>query len=585
MAKTILIKRGTVANLPNLQEGEFGWATDTKELYVGDGAGAPVQVSYATVAALLAAYSLDASLTTLSLPDNTTISAFGKTLIDDADASAALTTLGIDADIATFALPANTTISAFAKTLLDDTSASAMRATIGAANVPGVTYIDDYAVGDGTTDDTAAIAAAITAATAGNILQFGPKTYKITDNVAINKALTIRGRGISSELKQVTTGKRGFVVTVSNVDIGDLLFTGVGHATYNAAEVAIDAYGASYATAISGIKVHDCFFANWGCGATQLTYVTDFSFSRNKVDGVHYYGLQTLSAVRGIVSQNNIKDVPGSGDTSNNAYGIALTRNAATSLVTDPRSSYITVTGNIVSNVPWEGIDTHGGSDITIGGNSIYACTVGISVTRATDDGNAEKYAPQNVTVYGNSIESGVSDGSMGHGIIVVGALTAGVQQYAYGCSVVGNSIVGHGGAGIKLGGGIYTYATTGIVISGNTVRQCARSGIVLDQKTREASITGNTIQDIFADSDTNVCGIYVSDGGDNANFIISDNTVAEHSSGATYKLTSTNGFAVLVENTAGNSGKLGLVGGVAGTDFTTLLGDAGSKVSKNLNT
>jgi len=39
----------------------------------------------------------DASITSLSLPDNTTISTFGKTIIDDADAAAARTTLGLGA--------------------------------------------------------------------------------------------------------------------------------------------------------------------------------------------------------------------------------------------------------------------------------------------------------------------------------------------------------------------------------------------------------------------------------------------------------------------------------------------------------
>lgn len=52
----------------------------------------------------------------------TDLSAYGRTLIDDADASTALTTLGV---------------SAFAKTILDDFDAPAMRATLGVASGSG----------------------------------------------------------------------------------------------------------------------------------------------------------------------------------------------------------------------------------------------------------------------------------------------------------------------------------------------------------------------------------------------------------------------------------------------------------------
>jgi len=38
----------------------------------------------------------DSSITTLSLPDNTTITTFGASLVDDADAASARTTLGVD---------------------------------------------------------------------------------------------------------------------------------------------------------------------------------------------------------------------------------------------------------------------------------------------------------------------------------------------------------------------------------------------------------------------------------------------------------------------------------------------------------
>jgi len=44
MSKTLQFKRGLVANLPTLLEGEPAVATDTKDLYVGDSTGIPFKV-------------------------------------------------------------------------------------------------------------------------------------------------------------------------------------------------------------------------------------------------------------------------------------------------------------------------------------------------------------------------------------------------------------------------------------------------------------------------------------------------------------------------------------------------------------
>jgi len=59
------------------------------------------------------------------------LTAFARSILDDANAAAVIATLGIDADIATLSLPADTTISAFGATVVDDADALTARTTLG----------------------------------------------------------------------------------------------------------------------------------------------------------------------------------------------------------------------------------------------------------------------------------------------------------------------------------------------------------------------------------------------------------------------------------------------------------------------
>lgn len=138
----------------------------------------------------------------------------GRTLsypLSDAAAAAELPTatsrankfLGFDASgnpIASASLGAFT-VSSFIEGLLDDADAPTARATLGitkAVSDPAVIYVEDYgAVGDGSTDDAAAIQAAIDAAEAlvvagasGATVRFLGKRYRI------NSGLTIERNGI-----------------------------------------------------------------------------------------------------------------------------------------------------------------------------------------------------------------------------------------------------------------------------------------------------------------------------------------------------------------------------------------------------
>ena len=179
----------------------------------------------------------DSSIASLALPDNTTISTYGASLVDDADAAAARTTLGLvigtnvqafDAELAAIAgltsaadkgiqftgngTAATYDLTAFAKTILDDANQGAVQSTLGL--VPGT----DVQAFDA---ELAAIAGLASAADKG--IQFtGNGTAATYDLTAAGKALL----DDADASAQRTTLGLGTIATQAansvNIDGGDI---------------------------------------------------------------------------------------------------------------------------------------------------------------------------------------------------------------------------------------------------------------------------------------------------------------------------------------------------------------------------
>lgn len=88
------------------------------------------------------------------------------------------------------------------------------------------------AVGDGNTDDLAAITRAIAATSTGDTLEFPSGTYKFIDYITINKSIKLIGNGTLLS----SSGRWGILVNSTNVEFNGLTFDGYARAPVHAGD-------------------------------------------------------------------------------------------------------------------------------------------------------------------------------------------------------------------------------------------------------------------------------------------------------------------------------------------------------------
>lgn len=465
--------RGPEEDDPNLDM-EYGNAAERASKWLGFGATGAVVLSDSVT------------------PANAIVSVWGETFIDDGDAATARGTIGLDTDDDV----------EFADITGDDVEFDDIT-TKG----PWVDVRAFGAVADsGTTDNTTAFTNAI--ATTKNVyVPLVPgEYYKITDEVTIaNAGQVIYSNG--ADVRQATANKAGLIVTASDVEIRGLKIVGTQYAAASSNnEKGIDVYGADKDNYLSGIKITNCKITTFGDYGIHLEFVEDFEVNNNFIDDIWHTGILGLQVRRGKFNDNNVTDIVGTAP----AYGIVLSRQADDSLVTYPRSSEITIATNVVTNVTnWEGIDTHGGEHISITGNTVDGCKAGIVATAADEGDDTEEFAPLDISIVGNTISSGVTDGSALDGISFSGAHDGTAQEYATGV-ISGNMIRGYGLETSSSSGGIAFRTTRGLSVVGNTVIEGSPHGILPRRDNIGFVVSGNVIIDAWSDTVT-VYGIRVS--------------------------------------------------------------------------
>ena len=211
-----------------------------------------------TAAGALMDSEVDADIKTLSLPANTTISAYGKTLVDDADAAAARTTLGLGT-------AATTAASAYA-TAAQGTKADAALPKAGGAMTGAITTNSTFDGRDVATD--------------------GSKLDGIETGATADQTITA-GSGLSGG----GTGN----VTLSHSDTSSQSSVNNSGATV-IQDVTLDTYGH-----VTGLASHTMTLANLGyTGATNANYITNNNQLTNGAGYITSYVNTTYSAGTGL---------------------------------------------------------------------------------------------------------------------------------------------------------------------------------------------------------------------------------------------------------------------------------------------
>jgi len=317
------------------------------------------------------------------------------------------------------------------------------------------------AIGNGTTDDTTAVQAAVTAA-AGGTCFFPEGTYLVTTAITVPADTTIRGAGWGSILKvggpAHTSGSvNGFTSTsTSRVMIESLKIIGPEDGTM---------------TTANGVDFGKGIFFD-----TVTDYVIrDVHVSRFNIQGI-YVGV----GVRGRITGCTVMEMY-------SGNGISL----------DGLSIDNVISGNTLKDIADDGIGLHNGSARSIVSNN--------TITNTNFGRGVDVYGAPDTIVMGNTMRDIGGVGAAGRGIY----LSIGVgSTVPHRCVIVGNSIYNADDQGILVDAGAVQIDDT--LISSNYIRGSGDQGIYLAGKVNRCSIVGNQIVDGAAN------GIYAEHSGAN---------------------------------------------------------------------
>lgn len=353
----------------------------------------------------------------------------------------------------------------------------------------------------------ATLQSAIDATPAGGTLEIRGQ-WTIAAAVNITKAMRLtcaRGGSIT------TTGgsTHALNITASNVTVDAVTLTGSGSGTAGTAS-AVFAVGTE-AAPIRGLVVRDCVIREFSKYGIEATSVRDFTITRNLIENIAYGAVMLSAAIRGHVLSNTIKNiVQPTGFV--NSYGIAMTRNSSTTLALSPRSSDIICSNNVIDGVAkWEAVDTHGGENLTITGNKIRNSYIGIALVPCVNESGNDTYAPKNIIVTNNDIDSGKTDGTARSGIQLIGCITDVDNVVEYATAIITDNIVYNGGTeNTSAQAAVFLQATRASVVARNRIVNASPNGVNLSNNNVNVLVVDNLFVDVWTTSIATTSCVYI---------------------------------------------------------------------------
>lgn len=262
----------------------------------------------------------------------------------------------------------------------------------------------------------------------GDVICDPTVTIALTDTMAVALPTRLLGGTFTIDAGPA------FEVTSSDVEIGGLSIAGGIGGGFDDTQKLIYVLGTSEAP-LSRVDIHDCHLSDSAADNIWVEWCVDSTVHDNIIEHYLYSGIMVISGSGLTIADNVISDATIAAGQLN-CYGIALTDLDNTLAA---RTHNCSVVGNRINLIDWEGIDTHGGTDLVITGNVVTACHRGIALVT----GNATRVtSPTNCVVSGN-----VVDGTGARVTPDIGVFLSGISGQPASATVTGNQVVGYDSA------------------------------------------------------------------------------------------------------------------------------------------